>query len=124
MRPAIEAIREARSLLILGKHDASLIFSASAFELLLKATLLHPVVHGLVHHEALASILVEKLIGRQTDIERYEGLLSRLFKTLAGIDLGTCFGRARKTTHERGEAPTESRAPDSPSRLALLNRQS
>jgi hypothetical protein len=44
-------------------------------------------VYGLVHNDALAEIIVQRVVGRQTDIERYEGLLAGLFHTLATIDL-------------------------------------
>ncbi len=87
MRPAVEAIREAKTLLAASRYSPALVFSASAFELLLKATLLRPVVYGLVHHDALAEIIVQRVVGRQTDIARYEGLLSQLFNSLARIDL-------------------------------------
>lgn len=87
MRPAVEAIQEAKALLAANRYSPALVFSASAFELLLKATLLQPVVFGLVHHNALAEIIMKRVVGRQTDIDRYEGLLSRLFDSLAGIDL-------------------------------------
>jgi len=87
MRPAVDAVQEAKALLAVGRHSPALGFSASAIELLLKATLLRPVVYGLVHNDALAEIIVQRVIGRQTDIERYEGLLAGLFHTLAKIDL-------------------------------------
>ena len=87
MRSAVDAVQEAKALLAVGRHSPALVFSASAIELLLKATLLRPVVYGLVHNDALAEIIVQRVIGRQTDIERYEGLLAGLFHTLAKIDL-------------------------------------
>lgn len=91
MRPAVEAIQEAKILLGAARYSAALVFAASAFELLLKATLLRPVVYGLVHHDALAELVVQRVVGKQTDIERYEGLLARLFDELAEIDLsGVC----------------------------------
>lgn len=87
MRPAVEAVQEAKALLAAERFSPALVFSASAFELLLKATLLRPVVYGLVHHDALAELLVQRVVGRQTDIGRYEGLLAKLFEELAGINL-------------------------------------
>ena len=87
MRPAVEAVKEAKALLAAQRYSPALVFSASAFELLLKATLLRPVVYGLVHHDALAELLVQRVVGRQTDISRYEGLLARLFEELAEVDL-------------------------------------
>ena len=87
VRPAVDAVQEAKTLLAMERFAPALVFSASAFELLLKATLLRPVVYGLVHHEALAELLVQRVVGRQTDIGRYEGLLARLFEELAAINL-------------------------------------
>jgi hypothetical protein len=87
MRPAVDAVQEAKALLEVGRFSPAVVFSASAIELLLKATLLRPVVYGLVHNDALAEIIVQKVVGRQTDIERYEGLLAGLFQTIATIDL-------------------------------------
>jgi len=87
MRPAIEAAHEAKALIAAGRHSPALVFSASAIELLLKATLLRPVVYGLVHNEALAEIIVQQVVGRQTDIDRYKVLLAGLFHNLAGIEL-------------------------------------
>lgn len=89
MRPAVEAIQESKALLAAERHSPALVFAASAFELLLKATLLSPVVYGLVHHDALAELIVQKVVGRQTNIDRYESLLARLFETLADINLAT-----------------------------------
>jgi hypothetical protein len=87
MRPAVDAVQEAKALLAVERHSPALVFSASATELLLKATLLQPVVYGLVHNEALAEIIVQRVVGRQTDIDRYEALLAGLFGNLAKIDL-------------------------------------
>lgn len=98
MRPAVEAVQEAKALLAASRYSPALVFSASAFELLLKATLLRPVVYGLVHHDALAELLVQRVVGRQTDIGRYEGLLSRLFDSLAGIDLSAISREGATTT--------------------------
>ncbi|MYM92280.1 hypothetical protein [Duganella vulcania] len=87
MRPAVNTIKEAKALLAAQRFAPALVFSASAFELLLKSTLLRPVVYGLVHNDALAEILVNKVLGRQTDIDRFKDLLAGLFKTLAHVDL-------------------------------------
>jgi HEPN domain-containing protein len=87
MRPAVRAMQEAKALAKLSRYSAALVFSASAYELFLKATLLRPVLHGLVHNPALAEILVQRMLGTNTDIRRYEDLLSRLFETIAGLKL-------------------------------------
>jgi HEPN domain-containing protein len=73
-------------LLSQNHYAPAVVFFVSAIELLLKATLLKPVVYGLVHHEPLAEIIVKYALG-QTGFDRYEGLLSDLFKSLAGISI-------------------------------------
>jgi HEPN domain-containing protein len=97
MRPAVDAVQEAKALLAAQRYSPALVFSASAFELFLKATLLRPVVYGLVHHDALAELVVQRVVGKQTDIERYEGLLARLFDELAGIELGAICREGART---------------------------
>jgi hypothetical protein len=54
MRPAVDAIQEGRRLQANHHSSAAVVFFVTAIELLLKATLLRPVVHGLVHSEGLA----------------------------------------------------------------------
>lgn len=66
--------------------EASFVFATSAIEIFLKASLLKPVVYGLIHNETLAEIIAETALG-QTGFERYQKLLSRLFMELVGIDV-------------------------------------
>lgn len=77
---------EAKSLLDDGHVSASFVFAVSAIEQFLRAVLLKPVVYGLVHHEALAEMIVELTMG-QTGFMRYKKLLARIFENLAGINL-------------------------------------
>ena len=93
MRPAVDSLQEGKALRVLGKHSAALVFFVTAIELLLKATLLKPVIYGLVHHEGLADVVVRHALG-QAGFDRYEGLLADLFSRLASIDL--------KTIHREG----------------------
>lgn len=86
MAPAVNAVQEAKKLLELQRPAAVIVFSASAIELLLKATILRPVVHGLVHNDALAEIIVDSALG-QTGFGRYNKLLASLFLEYAKIDL-------------------------------------
>lgn len=105
MRPAVDSLQEGKALRALGKHSAALVFFVTAIELLLKATLLKPVIYGLVHHEGLADVVVRYALG-QAGFDRYEGLLADLFLRLAGIDL--------KTIHREGistEVPSVFRLP-------------
>lgn len=87
MRPAVDAIQEGKWQLENERYSSSLIFYVTAIELLLKATLLRPVLHGLIHHEGLAEIMTNYILG-QTGIVRYEKLLSQLFENITGINLG------------------------------------
>jgi hypothetical protein len=86
MRPAVDSIQEGNWQIENNRDSSALVFYVTAIELLLKATLLKPVLHGLIHHDALAEIMVQHILG-QTGIDRYEKLLAELFQSLAGIDV-------------------------------------
>ena len=86
MRPAVDALQEGKKLRDKGHYAASVVFFVTAIELLLKATLLKPVVHGLVHNEGLANVIVQQSLG-QTGFDRYTGLLEKLFLELLSIDI-------------------------------------
>lgn len=86
MRPAVEALQEAKRLSANGHFSASVVFCATTIELLLKATLLQPIIYGLVHNDGLADIIVKHAVG-QTGFDRYRNLLSRLFQDLANLDI-------------------------------------
>ncbi|MDR3453465.1 MAG: hypothetical protein P4L96_11795 [Rhodoferax sp.] len=105
MRPAVDAVQETRALLVAKRYAPALVFAASSAELLLKETLLRPVVYGLFHNEALAEIVVDQLFQRKTAIETYEKLLARLFETLTKIKLGDIQREgAAKTLMEEAKA--------------------
>jgi hypothetical protein len=86
MRMAVASLQQGKSLLSDNYFAPSLVSFMSAIELLLKATLLRPVVYGLVHHESLAEIIVKHALG-QSGFDRYEDLLSDLFLSLANMDI-------------------------------------
>jgi hypothetical protein len=84
--PAVKMMREAEALLLADHFDAALVFAASSTEIFLKATLLRPVIHGLVHSVAIADVVVETTLA-QPGLDRYEKLLSYLFEHLTGEKL-------------------------------------
>ncbi|WP_029046590.1 hypothetical protein [Cupriavidus sp. amp6] len=86
MQPAVESLQEALKLRGNGHAAAAVVYCATTIELFLKATVLQPVVHGLIHSPALADVIVKYAVG-QTGFDRYRALLSRLFEELAGIEL-------------------------------------
>ncbi|WP_354687065.1 hypothetical protein [Cupriavidus necator] len=86
MRPAVDSLQEGKRLLANGHSPAAVVFCATAIELLLKATVLQPIVYGLVHSAGLAEIIVKYAVG-QTGFDRYRELLSRLYQELASLDL-------------------------------------
>ena len=88
MRPAVDAIQEGRKLQGNGHSSAAVVFFVTAIELLLKATLLKPVVHGLVHSAGLAEVIVQQALG-QPGFDRYSKLLAKLFVELVGLDIAT-----------------------------------
>ena len=86
MRPAVDAIQEGKRLNKAGHYSAALVFFVTAIEVLLKATVLKPVVHGLVHSAALADVIVEQALG-QSGFVRYTKLLSKLYTEFAVLDI-------------------------------------
>ena len=64
MRPAVDALQEGKRLNEAKHYAAAVVFFVTAIELLLKATVLKPVVHGLIHNEGLANILVQHTLGQ------------------------------------------------------------
>lgn len=86
MRPALVAFGEAKSLHESKHYAAALVFSVTSIELFLKATLLKPVVYGLIHNDALSDIIVQYALG-QSGFDRYRSLLAKLFSDIAKIDL-------------------------------------
>ena len=86
MRPAVDALQEGKWLQSNSRPSAALVFFVSAIELLLKATLLRPVVYGLVHHDGLAKVVVDYTLD-QTGFDRYGDLLEELFSKLAKINI-------------------------------------
>ena len=86
MRPAVDALQEGKKLREANHHAAAVVFFVTAIELLLKATLLKPVVHGLVHNEGLANVIVQQALN-QAGFDRYTDLLEKLFRELTGIEI-------------------------------------
>ncbi|MCC9596984.1 MULTISPECIES: hypothetical protein [unclassified Rubrivivax] len=86
--PAARMYKRAEAMLAASQPEASLVFSASAIELFLKACLLRPVVAGLVHSETLAELVVDASLS-QTGYRRYEKLLAWLYRSLLGTEIKT-----------------------------------
>lgn len=86
-KPAFEALCEARTLGELSP-TATLILAAIAMEVGLKAILLKPIVHGLVHTESVASLVTDLALSH-AGMERYRKLLIHLLRDQGGVDLDT-----------------------------------
>lgn len=86
MRPAVEALQEGKELYKNKHYSASLVFFMISIELLLKVTVLKPVVYGLVHNEAFADIIVKKVL-TQTGFNCYENLLETIISTFTNLEL-------------------------------------
>ena len=67
--------------------EAALVFAAMAAEVVLKAGLLKPILHGLVHDESLALIIAE-LVPEQRN-KAFQRLLFGILREYGGLDLGT-----------------------------------
>ncbi|MBD9357389.1 hypothetical protein [Methylomonas albis] len=88
MRPAVDALQEGKRLLEDEYPSAALVFFGTSIELLLKATVLQPVVKGLVHSDVFAEIIMQHTLG-QTGFDRYEKLLAVIFRELSGVELSS-----------------------------------
>jgi HEPN domain-containing protein len=86
LQPALRALHEGKRLLENGHPSAAIVFLASAVELFLKATILQPLVYGLVHNEKMAEIIVTYTLG-QTGFERYNNLLANLLREVARLSV-------------------------------------
>lgn len=82
-KPAVFMLRNAEQLFQLHQYEAALVFAVSSVELFLKATLLRPVIYGLIHSEAVAQVIVNETLS-QSGLKRYHKLLGKLFNHLTG----------------------------------------
>lgn len=81
---AVALYREAKTLLSLSP-SASLVLFVTSIEVGLKASLLKPVVYGLVHNESVAD-LVANLAVKHNGLDRFTTLLARLLREYGQID--------------------------------------
>lgn len=82
--PGLSALDEARALLA-AHCSAALVFGVAATEVGLKATLLKPILHGLVHEEPLGALIAELIPDQRND--KFRNLLFGILNEFAGIDL-------------------------------------
>lgn len=61
LKPAFTSLREGQALHAGEHYGAAMVYYATSIELFITATVLKPVVYGLVHHQGLASIVMETL---------------------------------------------------------------
>lgn len=85
-KPASDALSQARTLVDLNP-TAAFVFAAIAMEVGLKATLLKPIVHGLVHTESVAALVTDLAILHSMD--RYRKLLLQVLRDHGGVNLGS-----------------------------------
>jgi hypothetical protein len=90
---ALWALTEARSLLT-TYPSAALILAVAAAEVGLKSGLLKPILHGLVHDDAMAVVIAE-LVPERRD-SQFKKLLFMILKEYGGVDLQT-FKRSSST---------------------------
>ena len=96
MRPAVDMVQEGNKLKDEGHFAAAVVFYMTAVEILLKATVLRPVILGLIHNEELAAIVVDHTL-TGTGFDRYTKLLAGLFDELVGIKLDSIKAESGKT---------------------------
>lgn len=83
---ALWALGEARSLRPLHP-DACLVLAVAAAEAGLNSCLLKPILHGLVHDDAMAVVIAELVPERRNN--KFRNLLFRILQEYGGIDLRT-----------------------------------
>jgi hypothetical protein len=89
------ALMEARTLLT-THASAALVHAAAAAEVCLKAALLRPIIHGLVHDESAAA-MVASLIPEQRN-DKFRDALLAILRQCGSVDLRTAHrGGARKS---------------------------
>lgn len=122
-QPAHRALSTAQS--FMETHpEAALVFATTAVELTIKLVLLKPIVFGLVHTEALASVITD-FATQHTGVDRFQDLLTQLLQHFGGVDLKTFkrstssktlwkeveeIQRSRNGVVHRGEIPDRSLA--------------
>jgi len=84
---SLNALRTAE-ILVDVSASASLVFAAVSLELTIKNVILRPLVHGLVHNEALAGFVAQYAVGRR-GTKWFDRLLQPLLRELADVDLST-----------------------------------
>jgi hypothetical protein len=86
--PAISAVQYARTLLP-GFPAAALVFAAISVELTWKATILKPLVAGVVHVPALADEIVNRAVPKTGGLKQLGEFLAIVMKETASIDFKT-----------------------------------
>jgi hypothetical protein len=94
-KKAIDLYLEAQTLQA-AHPGAALILFVTAAEVGLKSALLKPVIHGLVHNNAVAELVAELAI-THTGFDRFKGILRKILELYAEID----FGRFRIEGHAK-----------------------
>lgn len=82
--PALDAMAESRALSAHKHHAAAIVFAATAMEQLFKVAMLRPLVFGLVHHDALATVIMDRIVSPQLRFDEYKRLLSRIYQEILG----------------------------------------
>jgi hypothetical protein len=84
VEPGLSALDEAR-VLLQGHPSAALVFAVAATEVGLKSSLLKPILHGLVHQEALGPLIAELIPEQRND--KFRSVLFGILNEFAGVDL-------------------------------------
>ena len=84
-KPAVDFLSQARTVRT-SNSTAGFLLAAIAIEVGLKATLIKPIVYGLVHAESVASLITDLTLSPM-GLERYRELLFQLLKMQGGTDL-------------------------------------
>ena len=103
LKKPFDILKESKSVLS-HSPTASLLLSCSSIEVSIKVGILKPIIYGFIHSDVAAEIIADSAI-KQTGLDRFRGLLAKLIKDVASIEI-TLFKRPNATKtlwNERSE---------------------
>lgn len=83
---AFASLDEAKSLLATPHHTAAFIHATITLEAMLKEVVLKPIIHGFIHDDPIAPVIV-KLAAGYAGLDRFKDVIPKILRTVCNIDL-------------------------------------
>lgn len=81
-----QSLAAARELILTPHYTAAFLHATIANEVMLKGVVLKPVIHGFIHNDSIAPLIVELAFAR-TGYDHIKKLLAKIFQDVSTIDL-------------------------------------